>query len=182
MNHTREEVMAAAQSRFSSQPMATIIEILDLYGAEPHEGERERVQLAILKLSEGDVNKLLHFVEAAKQDYRDVLFWTDHPEESGHDASLTAQNKFVTEIRDYCEALGIEIPSGFYRHAASRYAAIDTGVLPPKLIAKTWFNQEDVVYYLKTMTAGRQVRVLDFKDRQELILEGGERLKRGSHF
>jgi hypothetical protein len=35
------------------------MEILDLYGIESHEGERERVQIAILKLSEGDDDKLL---------------------------------------------------------------------------------------------------------------------------
>jgi hypothetical protein len=80
--------MAAAQSAFSGQPVATIMEILDLCGAESNAEGRARVQLAILKLSEGDENKLLHYVEAAKQDYRDVLFWTDHPEESGHDSSV----------------------------------------------------------------------------------------------
>lgn len=88
MNHTREEVMDAAQSRFPSQPVATIIEILDLYGVEPHEGERERVQLAILKLCEGDENKLLHFVEVAKQDYRDVLYWAEYPHDAGPDGAV----------------------------------------------------------------------------------------------
>lgn len=90
--------------------------------------------------------------------------------------------KYTDRIKEYCEAVGVEIPTGFYRHAASRYAVIDTEALPPKLVAKTWFNQEDVVYYLKNMAAGRHMRILDFKDRQELILEGGERLNRGSRF
>jgi hypothetical protein len=90
--------------------------------------------------------------------------------------------KYTDRIKEYCEVVGIEIPAGFYRHSASRYAVIDTGPVPPKLVAKTWFNQEDVVYYLKNMAGGRQVRILDFKDRQELVLDGGERLKRGSQF
>lgn len=75
MNRAREEVIAAALSVFSGEQLATIMEILDLYGIEPHEKEHERVQLAILALSEGGENKLLHYVDAAKNDYRDVLYW-----------------------------------------------------------------------------------------------------------
>ncbi len=90
--------------------------------------------------------------------------------------------KFSDRIKQYCEASGIDIPPGFYRHSASRYAAIDMGCAPPKLIAKTWFNQEDVVYYLKNLAAGKNIRILDFKDREELVFEGGERLKRGGGF
>ncbi len=88
MNHTREEVTAAVRIAFPGTPVATILEILDLYGIEPHEGERERVQLAILKLSEGDENKLLNFLEAAKQDYRDVLYWTEYSQEAGSDGPV----------------------------------------------------------------------------------------------
>lgn len=80
MNHTREEVTAAARIAFPGTPVATILEVLDLYGIESDEGGRARVQLAILKLSEGDENKLLHFVEAARQDYRDVLYWAETPD------------------------------------------------------------------------------------------------------
>lgn len=88
MNHTREEVTVAARIAFPGTLVATILEVLDLYGIEPHEGEGERVQLAILKLSEGDENKLLHFVEAARQDYRDVLHWAESPDESGPDGPV----------------------------------------------------------------------------------------------
>ena len=45
------------------------------------DGESTRVQLAILKLSEGDPVKLLHFIEAARIDYRDVLAWAEYPEQ-----------------------------------------------------------------------------------------------------
>jgi len=41
----------------------------------PHLGRgRERVQVAILKVSVGDVNRLMTAVAAAKRDYRDVLW------------------------------------------------------------------------------------------------------------
>lgn len=55
------------------------MQILDGYGAEPQEAERDRVQLAILRLSEGQQAKLQHYVQAAKHDYRDVLYWSEHP-------------------------------------------------------------------------------------------------------
>jgi len=31
--------------------------------------------MAILKLSEGDLTKLRHYIDAAQQDYRDVIYW-----------------------------------------------------------------------------------------------------------
>lgn len=90
--------------------------------------------------------------------------------------------KYTDRIKEYCEANGIEIPVGFYRHSASRYVAIDIEPTPPKLVAKTWFNQEDVVYFLKNFAAGKKMRILDFKERQELSFETSERLKRSNEF
>ncbi|MGH9173618.1 MAG: hypothetical protein ACRD1H_04645 [Vicinamibacterales bacterium] len=37
------------------------------------------MQLAIPRLSDGDVDKLLHFVNAAIMDDRDVLWWSKMP-------------------------------------------------------------------------------------------------------
>lgn len=54
-----------------------------LYGIEAHEPERERVQLAILKLSCGDADRLLATVQAANEDYRDVLWWAEYPNPNG---------------------------------------------------------------------------------------------------
>lgn len=90
--------------------------------------------------------------------------------------------KYTDRIKDHCESSGIEIPTGFYRHPASRYAVIDLGVVPAKLVARTWSKQEDVVYYLQHLAAETLVRVLDFKDRQELSLENNKALKRGAPF
>lgn len=58
-----------------------MLAVLDAYGTETYERERERVQIDILKLSEGSVDKLLHFVTAAKLDYRDVLYWAEYSDE-----------------------------------------------------------------------------------------------------
>jgi hypothetical protein len=75
----------------------------------------------------------------------------------------------------------VAIPPGFYRHSASRYAAIDLEGSPPKLVAKTWFNQEDAAYYLANLSSGKPMRILDFKDRCELLFNGAD-FTRGSEF
>ena len=59
-----------------------ICEALATYGVASYEREAERVQLAILKLSEGAVERALAMVAAAKRDYRDVLLWAEYPEQS----------------------------------------------------------------------------------------------------
>lgn len=73
MNHTRDDVLAIARALFPGSDPAAILEILDRYGLEGW--ERERVQLAILELSEGHQDRLVDLVLAAKEDYRDVLSW-----------------------------------------------------------------------------------------------------------
>lgn len=80
--------MAAILALFPSRSAKAVLELLDLYGVESHEPERERVQMAILTLSQGREDKLLQFVEAAKQDYRDVLYWAEYPQPSESDGAL----------------------------------------------------------------------------------------------
>jgi hypothetical protein len=69
-----EEVVLVVQRIFPESAHARVLELLDTYGVEPYERERERVQLAVLKLSEGNEEKLREFIAVAKRDYRDVLF------------------------------------------------------------------------------------------------------------
>ena len=85
---------------------ARVLELLDSYGVEPYEGERERVQLAILKLSAGSEEKVREYVAVAKRDYRDVLFWAEYPEESRLDTPEKHQR-----VRKMFEKFGIEPPS-----------------------------------------------------------------------
>jgi hypothetical protein len=56
-------------------------EALATYGQESYEHEKNRVRLAILKLSGDDVERVLSTVATAKQDYRNVLMWAEYPEE-----------------------------------------------------------------------------------------------------
>ena len=90
--------------------------------------------------------------------------------------------RYAEKIKQYCETHGIEIPLGFYRHPASRYAAVDQGATPPKLVAKTWLKHEDVVYYLTHLAQGKRLTLLDFKERCELRFNGKETLDRTNEF
>jgi len=84
MAHTRDDVLAAIAAGFPKSARARVLDLLDTYGVNPYEREVARVQLAILTLSEKDEEKLREFTSVAKIDYRDVLFWAEHPEEAIH--------------------------------------------------------------------------------------------------
>jgi len=62
---------------FANDDRTEVMELLAAYGEQSHEREPERVRLAILKLSGGDEAEVRRLVEAARQDYRDVLWWAD---------------------------------------------------------------------------------------------------------
>lgn len=102
MPHSREEVIAVVQKTVPEDALTRILVLLDSYGVESY--ERERVQLAILKLSDGDEKKLREFVAVAKRDYRDMLFWADNPE----DAKLTPEKR--ERLRKMFDQFGIRPP------------------------------------------------------------------------
>ena len=81
MKPTRDLVLIKVSDAFPNHDPGEIMAILDRYGAEPHDYERERVQIAVLKLSEGSMDRLEEFVSAAQGDYRDVLAGAEYPEE-----------------------------------------------------------------------------------------------------
>src|SRR5467141_4373978 len=105
MAHTRDEVVAVVQKTFPESAHARVLELLDTYGVESYEREQERVQLAILKLSEGNEEKLREFIAVAKRDYRDVLFWADNPEEARLDTPEKRER-----IKKMFEQFGIKPP------------------------------------------------------------------------
>jgi hypothetical protein len=105
MPPTRNEVVAAVQETFPESAHARVLELLDSYGVESYERERERVQLAILKLSERNEEKLRDFVAVAKRDYRDVLFWAENPEEAKLDTPEKRER-----VKKMFEKFGIKPP------------------------------------------------------------------------
>jgi hypothetical protein len=111
MPHTRDEVVAVVQKTFPESAHSRVLELLDTYGVESYERERERVQLAVLKLSDGDEEKLREFVAVAKCDYRDVLFWADNPDEAKLDTpEVRAELAFRERFRKMFEQFGIKPP------------------------------------------------------------------------
>jgi hypothetical protein len=108
MLHWRDEVVAVVRKTFPESAHSRVLELLDNYGVESHERERERVQFAILKLSEGNEEKLREFIAVAKRDYRDVLFWADNPEEAKLDTPEKRER-----IRKVFEQFGIKPPEEF---------------------------------------------------------------------
>jgi hypothetical protein len=58
-----------------------ILTILNKYGKSDFERGKTRVHLAVLKLSEGNLDKLAQYVSVAKSDYRDVVAWAEYPEQ-----------------------------------------------------------------------------------------------------
>jgi len=86
--YTRSLVLSKLKQAFPQEEgFREALALLDTYGTEPYERERERVQIAVIKLSAGDVYELLSYVEAAKADYRDVLAWAEYPEQNRTGAS-----------------------------------------------------------------------------------------------
>ncbi len=81
MNNAREMIVKKIRQLFPQENGDSVMEILDSYGTEDWEREKERVQLAILKLSEGNLETLRADVAAAKRDYRDILAYAEFPGE-----------------------------------------------------------------------------------------------------
>ena len=88
MERTREEVTGLAAKLFPAHPPEEILGYLDLYGTEDHEHERERVQYCILKLSEGNLDKLISLLDASVRDYRDIIMWAECPPMGAEEAQI----------------------------------------------------------------------------------------------
>ncbi len=74
--HDPTEPLARAIVRVLPKADATgIKKLLDQARDSQDRPLTERVQLACVLLSEGDLGKLKHFVQQAALDFRDVLYW-----------------------------------------------------------------------------------------------------------
>ena len=69
------DVVAAVAQSFPADDRAEALAILSAYGAGPDEPEETRVRLAIVRLSNGNLDRLQYFTDQAKEGYRDVLIW-----------------------------------------------------------------------------------------------------------
>jgi hypothetical protein len=74
-NVSSSDLSRVVERDFPIEVRAEVASLLDAY----RDNEAVRVKLAILKLADGDVSKVRHYVGAATQDYRDVLAWAEYP-------------------------------------------------------------------------------------------------------
>jgi hypothetical protein len=77
-----QNVLDQVQRDFSQEDRGEVLKVLSSYGTEDYEREEERVLLAVLNLSNGSREAVRDYVDRAKKDYRDILFWSEYPEES----------------------------------------------------------------------------------------------------
>lgn len=77
---TKDDVERIVRRDFPGGQFDPAMAVLERYGTETWHRERARVQLAALKLSNGDLHKLEAAIETAKKDYRDVLVPAEYPE------------------------------------------------------------------------------------------------------
>ena len=77
---SRHDVERVVRRDFPATAYTDVISVLDEYGTADHHRERERVQLAVLKLANGSKEMLRQAVEDAKCDYRDVLSPAEYPD------------------------------------------------------------------------------------------------------
>jgi len=97
--------------------------------------------------------------------------------------------KYRHLIQNYCAQHEVAVPPGFAHGTPQRYAIIRTHLAPAKLIARTWFNVADVIYYVEHFllpelgdSLSQSIRILDFKAGEELAYNGGKRLDRVATF
>jgi hypothetical protein len=77
--NSRDILRQKLAEQFPGEDQAQLLALLNQYESESAAG-RLRVQLAVLKLSEGNLSQLRKYLEVARTDYRDVLFWAETPE------------------------------------------------------------------------------------------------------
>jgi hypothetical protein len=76
---SREDVERVVRRDFPTGSFSEVLAILDGYGLEDYHQEKARVQLAVLKLADGSLEKLRREIEEAKCDFRDVLSAAEYP-------------------------------------------------------------------------------------------------------
>ena len=78
--YNHEQVLKAIEGLFPKEQRNEVLEMLNLYGNQNGKG-KERVFLAVLKLSQGDEEKILYILNIASIDFRDVLYWAEYDKE-----------------------------------------------------------------------------------------------------
>ena len=104
---TVEDVKRIVFRDFGESKSADALSILKDYNGQ--DGPRPRVCLAILKLANGDLDRLREVTKAALADYRDVLAWAEYPrwikEVGFNDRAGFKQAVIDDDWKQYCQWL-----------------------------------------------------------------------------
>lgn len=108
----REEI----ERRFAPDQVEAVAGLLGEYGGGKFQREAERVQIDILKLCKGKIEKVADLVEHAKRDYRDVITWAEYSRMMKYPVAfmrkgpnwkaqpgagvLTAHSRFMSRLRE----------------------------------------------------------------------------------
>ncbi len=76
---TDEDVKRIALRDFGDAEVALALSILEEFGKQDRNCPSPRVRVAILKLANGDLDRLLNETKNAIEDYRDVLSEAEYP-------------------------------------------------------------------------------------------------------
>ena len=101
---TAEDVMRIVKREFPAEEFATVMTILNEYGARYNDNPSP-TRLAALKLANGSVPRLRALIESAKRDYRDVITPAVFPSYSkiGRDLSERKRRKILESERQQYE-------------------------------------------------------------------------------
>jgi hypothetical protein len=77
-NVSRADVERVVRREYPPEQFEEVLAILDVYGKADWHREKDRVQLAALKLAGGNADKLLELI-CDMQDYRDILVNAEYP-------------------------------------------------------------------------------------------------------
>lgn len=79
-SYTHRDVQAAVQEKFCEAQRTEALAYLDLHESAHDASFLARLQMAIIDLSHGDLERLVHYADYAYHvDYRDVLLWAESP-------------------------------------------------------------------------------------------------------
>lgn len=104
---TADDVERIVRRDFPSDKHDAVMKMLNEYGTETWHREEVRVRIAILRLVEGRFDQLRSHVEMAKQDYRDVLAYSEYPNymrtvpPSGQSAEAIEQHSINRDWQQY---------------------------------------------------------------------------------
>jgi hypothetical protein len=74
-----DDVRRIALRDFGKERLSDVLSLLGEFGKQPWNTPSARVSLAILKLANGDIDRLREALDIAMRDYRDVLAAAEYP-------------------------------------------------------------------------------------------------------